>query len=401
VTTRRPLHSTTTSLPGRPFPEGEEEELAAQGALATSGEIGQQPAVWREVFADSSRLEQQVRRFMDPLLAEPDLRILLCGAGTSAFAGEVLVPSLTRALGRRVDVVPTTSIVSNPREVFAEDVPTLLVSLSRSGDSPESVATTQLADRCLSSVHHLVVTCDSNGRLAREHATSATSLVLLMPEATNDRGFAMTSSFTSMLLASWLALAPSEGRGPDRLEERLAAAGEQVLAESSSFSELADRGYDRIVYLGSGPLGGLARESALKMLELTAGQVVSYFDTSLGFRHGPKAVLQDRTLTVVFLSNNPYTRRYDEDIVTELCQALGPRHVFVVAARATESVQVSLRVTGLDDADDAVLALPFVIVAQLLAVRFSLANGLTPDNPFPDGEVNRVVQGVTVHPLPT
>jgi tagatose-6-phosphate ketose/aldose isomerase len=401
VTTRRPLSPTTTSRPGRPFLEGEEDDLAGHGALATSREIAQQPAVWRQVFNDAAEHKQQVRRFLDPLLAMPHLRIMLCGAGTSAFAGEVLAPSLTRALGRRVDVVATTDVVSNPREVFAEEVPTLLVSLSRSGDSPESVATTRLADQCLASVHHLVVTCDSNGRLAREHAKSARSFVLLMPEAANDRGFAMTSSFTSMLLATWLALAPADGRWSSRFADRLASAGDQVLAESGSFSQLADRGYDRIVYLGSGPLGGLARESALKMLELTAGQTVSYFETSLGFRHGPKAVLHDRTLTVVFLSNDTYTRRYDEDIVTELCEALGSRHVLVVAARDTDSVQVGLRVTGLDDADDAVLALPFVIVAQLLALRFSLARGLTPDNPFPAGEVNRVVQGVTVHSLPT
>jgi tagatose-6-phosphate ketose/aldose isomerase len=211
----------------------------------------------------------------------------------------------------------------------------------------------------------------------------------------------MTSSFTAMLLATWLVLAPTQGQSSDQLVARLAAGAEQVLGESAKLSELAARSYDRIVYLGSGPLGGLAREAALKMLELTAGQVVSFFDTSLGFRHGPKAVLNDRTLAVVFLSNDPYTRRYDEDIVTELGEALGPQHVLVVAASESESVPVGLRVSGLDDADDAVLVLPFVVVAQLLALRFSLDRGLTPDNPFPDGEVNRVVRGVTVHPLTT
>jgi tagatose-6-phosphate ketose/aldose isomerase len=137
------------------------------------------------------------------------------------------------------------------------------------------------------------------------------------------------------------------------------------------------------------------------MLELTAGRVVSFFDTSLGFRHGPKAVLDDRTLAVVYLSNDIYTRRYDEDIVAELGEALGPQHVLVVAAQDSDSVPVGLRISGLDDACDALLALPYAVVAQLLALRFSLDRGLTPDNPFPDGEVNRVVRGVTVHPLPT
>jgi tagatose-6-phosphate ketose/aldose isomerase len=401
VTTSSPAPATTTPPAGNRFPEGEEDQLAANGAQATSREIAQQPGVWRDVSAMLSERAGEVRHFVDPLLARPDLRILLCGAGTSAFAGEILAPSLTRALGRRVDAVATTDVVSNPREVFAEDIPTLLVSFSRSGDSPESAAATQLADQCLHSVHHLVVTCDPDGQLALDHASAPTSLVLLMPAAANDRGFAMTSSFTAMLLATWLVLAPADAKRPGQLAEQLAVAGDQVLAQSRSIAEIAARGYDRVVYLGSGPLGGLARESALKMLELTAGGVVSYFDTSLGFRHGPKAVLHDRTLVVVFLSNDVYTRRYDEDIVTELCQALGPQHVLVVAARDTGSVPVGLRVTGLDDAGDATLALPYVVVAQLLALRFSLDRGMTPDNPFPDGEVNRVVRGVTVHPLPT
>lgn len=399
MTTSSPLSATTTSRAGRRF-EGEDDDLAARGAAFTSVEIAQQPAVWRDLSALLTQRHDEIRGFVDPLLAKPDLRIVLSGAGTSAFAGEVLAPALTRTLGRRVDAVATTDVVSNPREVFAEDVPTLLVSFSRSGDSPESVAATQLADQCLCSVSHLVVTCDPDGSLARDHDSSRSSLVLLMPPEANDRGFAMTSSFTAMLLATWLVLAPTAGDPPSQLVERLAAAGEQALGESRRMAELAQRGYDRVVYIGSGPLGGLARESALKMLELTAGRVVSYFDTSLGFRHGPKAVLHERTLAVVFLSNDSYTRGYDEDIAAELRGALGPEHVLVVAARDTGSTATDVRITGLDDVSDALLALPFVVVAQQLALRCSLARGVTPDNPFPSGEVNRVVQGVTVHPFP-
>jgi tagatose-6-phosphate ketose/aldose isomerase len=380
-------------------------------ATATWREILQQPGVWREVSTTLAGRADEIRAFLDPLLAQERLRIVLSGAGTSAFAGEVLAPALSRALGRRVEAVATTDVVSNPREVFAEDVPTLLVSFARSGDSPESVTATQLADACLTSVHHLVVTCNPAGRLALDRSRSESSLVLLMPPATNDRGFAMTSSFTSMLLATWLTLAPAADQAA--LVERLASAGEQVLREAGRLAELAGRGYRRVVYLGSGALGGLARESALKLLELTAGGVVSYFDTALGFRHGPKAVLDDRTLVVVYLSNDPYTRHYDEDIAVELREALGPEHVLVLSGREHASAGGSdpehdsvggasaWALSGLDDVPDAALALPYVMVAQVLALRFSLALGLTPDNPFPDGEVNRVVQGVTVHPLPS
>lgn len=391
--TRGDMTLTTTSG----FPWDEEGEFVARRAWDTAREIGQQPELWREVAAGAAERRGEVERFLAPLLADPGLRIMLTGAGTSAFVAEVLAPSLTRRLRRRIDAVATTDIVSNPREVYAEDVPTLLVSFARSGDSPESVAATELADQCLTSVHHLVVTCNGEGKLARVHSERAESLVLLMPPRSNDRGFAMTSSFTCMLLATWLAFDPTD-HGAECVEA-LAAAGEQLMAEQGdAISALAGRGYERVVYLGSGPLSGLARESALKLLELTAGGIDSYFESALGFRHGPKSMLDERTIAIAYVSNDPYTRRYDEDITAELRRALGPEHVVEVTAHPGGRSD-ALRVPGVENVPDALAAIAFVIVAQLFALRASLALGRTPDNPFPDGEVNRVVRGVIVHPL--
>jgi tagatose-6-phosphate ketose/aldose isomerase len=361
----------------------------------TYQEVHQQPAVWREAAAMLAAQAAEIDKFLQPVLAPPDLRIVLTGAGTSAFAGQILAPALTRQLRRRVEAIATTDIVSNPQEIFAEDVPTLLVSFARSGDSPESVAATELAARCLRSVHQLVITCNADGQLARTHTGDPSALVLLMPPATNDRGFAMTSSFTSMLLTAWLVLAPGQDL---QLADQLAAAAERVLARADDLTQYDTQRYERIVYLGSGPLGGLARESALKLLELTAGMIISYFDTPLGFRHGPKAVLEGRTLAVVYLSNDPYTRQYDQDIATELRAAIGPDNVLVVDAQPGDGDSI-LQIEGAGDVNDAPLALPYVVIAQLLALRFSVALGRTPDNPFPDGEVNRVVEGVTIHPL--
>ncbi|MFL6027025.1 MAG: SIS domain-containing protein, partial [Friedmanniella sp.] len=142
-------------------------DLATRGAAATWPEIRQQPEVWREVARIVQGESAGLSGFLEPLLALPDLRIVLTGAGTSAFAGQVLAPALARVLGRRVEAVATTDIVASPREVFAEDVPTLLVSFARSGDSPESVAAVELADHLLSDVRHLVVTCNPDGALAR------------------------------------------------------------------------------------------------------------------------------------------------------------------------------------------------------------------------------------------
>jgi tagatose-6-phosphate ketose/aldose isomerase len=374
-------------------------QLQERGAGHTAREIAQQPALWREVERLAQTRRGEVEAFLRPLLAREDLHIILTGAGTSAFAGEVLAADLGRQLGRRVEAIATTDLVSNPRQYFSGDEPTLLVSFARSGDSPESVAATRLADELLSECYHLVVTCNAEGQLYRDHQGAERSLVLTMPPEANDHGFAMTSSFTCMLLA---VLATLGGQADDATVDRLARAGEQVLAErADAVRDLAARGYERIVYLGSGALKGLARESALKMLELSAGRVATWFDSPLGFRHGPKSILDPHTLVVVYVSNDPHTRQYDLDIVAELRAAMPAQDVIAISASQDErlSGESSWQLTGVADVEDVQLALPLIVCAQLLALHVSLALGKTPDNPFPDNAVNRVVQGVTIHPL--
>jgi tagatose-6-phosphate ketose/aldose isomerase len=366
-------------------------------SLATAAEIRQQPQLWKLVASQAELRRESTDDFLRPLLSDQRARIILAGAGTSAFAGQVLAPALTGRLRRRVDAAATTDIVSSPREVLGEDVPTLLVSLARSGNSPESTATTAIADEVLSSVRHLVITCDRHGQLAKAHSQRAGSLVLVMPAAANDRGFAMTSSFTSMLLAAQLALDPdSPGSG---YVDRLSAAADQLLAErAGQLAGLVARRYRRVVYLGSGALTGLAREAALKLLELTAGQVVSYWDSSLGFRHGPKAILEQGTLCVVFVSTDPYSRRYDEDIADELRRALGDEHVVEVSAHAGGG-RPAWNIGDLGHVPDSLVALPYAVLAQQFALLASLELGLAPDNPFPSGELSRVVRGVGIYPL--
>ncbi|WP_210415992.1 SIS domain-containing protein [Humibacter ginsenosidimutans] len=376
-------------------------DTARTGAEHTTREIAQQPRVWREVSSSVAEQRARIDEFLTRVVPA-NARIVLTGAGTSAFIGEILAPGLARVLGRRVDAVATTDIVADPRAVFAEDLPTLLVSFARSGRSPESVAATQLADQLLTTVHHLIITCDTTGDLFQVHSQRADDLVLVTPEGTNDQSFAMTSSFSSMLLTALLAFAPALAGTVDAA----AGAGDWALSQGQAVPlHAADTAYDRIVYLGSGPLTGLARESALKLLELTAGRIVGVHDSSLGFRHGPKSILDDRTLVVVYVSSDPYTRQYDLDIIAELHTTSGKHDVIAVVADGTtadapeiDGVQ-TWALPGIDELPDEVLALPYVVFAQTLALGQSQRLGITTDNPFPSGDVNRVVKGVRIHQL--
>jgi tagatose-6-phosphate ketose/aldose isomerase len=366
---------------------------AQEDGGATILEIGQQPDAWREI---SKSYDPAVAEFLDHITSRDNLRIILTGAGSSAFIGEIAAAALRRHLGRRVDAIPTTDIVAGPLDYLEPHTPTLLVSFGRSGNSPESLATTELADEIVDEVWHLVLTCDPAGRLGRTHSGRANSRVIYMPERTNDTGFAMTSSLTSMLLTCLRLLGPASAADG----EKLAAAAEFVASARADICALAQTKKQRFVYLGSGPLEGLARESALKLLELTAGEVVTYFDSPLGFRHGPKSALDADTLVTVYVSTDAHTRRYDLDIVTEIRAQLGQDAVTVISSEPIpETHGPAIVVPGLDGLDDALVALPYLVFAQYLALFTALEHGKTPDNPFPSGEVNRVVQGVTIYPM--
>ena len=375
-----------------PFPAHTDVPAQEDGG-ATILEIGQQPDAWREV---AGRADAQAAGFLREIAGRPDLRVILAGAGSSAFAGEIAAPALRRHLDRRVEAIATTSIVASPLDYLERNTPTLVVSFGRSGNSPESLATTALADELVDDIWHLIFTCDRDGELGRAHSGRANSLVVYMPERTNDSGFAMTSSLTSMLLSCLMMLGPAEREDA----EALARAAEHVVGLQPDIRALAQTKKQRFVYLGSGPLEGLARESALKLLELTAGEVVTYFDSPLGFRHGPKSVLDGDTLVVVYVSTDHYTRRYDLDIIAEIRGQLGEDAVTVIS---TEPIPAELGpavvIPGLEGIDDALVALVYLVYAQYLALFTSLECAKTPDNPFPSGEVSRVVQGVTIYPM--
>ena len=374
--------------------------LNSAGALWTAREIAQQPASWRRTQDVLRQQAALIAGFLAPLLARPDLRIILTGAGSSAFIGECLEPLLLQRLDRRVEAIATTDLLSGPRQYFQHDVPTLLVSFGRSGGSPESVAVASLAEQMLRECHQLVFTCNEQGALYQRCRERRSSLAILLPAETHDRGFAMTSSFTAMMLAALMAFNGTDDGTPD--VTHIARATEDVIDQQNSrLRELAAKNYSRVVYLGSNGFKALAREAALKLLELTDGQVIAAFDSPLGFRHGPKTIVTRDTLLFVFVSNDPYTRRYDLDLLSELRSDALAGRVIAITAQVHDAVTQSeyLHVQQLDRAGDGDLYFPYIVCAQLYAFHRSLSLGNKPDLPSNSGTVNRVVRGVTIHSL--
>lgn len=378
-------------------------QFAAGGAQWTAREIAQQPAIWPQI-AQQVGADTGLARFLAPLLADPALRIVLTGAGSSSYIGRCLAPALSRS-GRAAVAIPTTDIVTNPAGTVRSAARTLIVHFARSGNSPESVAAVELGEGEVKDCHHLIITCNPQGELNQRAATLRHAYSVVLPAACNDQSFAMTSSFTGMLLAAALALGAIQPDGP-RIE-RLSRWGAEVLTSHVPLiAQLVEAQFKRVVYLGSNELMGLAFESALKMLELTDGRVVSVAESSLGLRHGPKTILDHSALVVAFLSNEPYPRRYDLDLLNELRAEAVAGRVIALSGQGGGRQRDFVELCPDKDAatpalfSDLELCLPYASFAQTLALLRSLSLGLTPDSPNAAGTVSRVVRGVTIYPPP-
>ena len=374
--------------------------------LNTAKEIIQQPDTWRESVKNLIKNKIEIKSFIDSFLSKKEFRIILTGAGTSAFAGEVCEPYLTSLLNKRVEAIATTDLVASPKSYFIKDIPTLLVSFARSGNSPESVHAVNLASKLVDDLYQIVITCNENGKLAKNTVNDEKSLLLLMPPQTNDLGFAMTSSFTTMVLNAMAVFNIDNIENFSSDVDKLSNSVNDFIENNiEKVTSLSNEDFERIVYLGSSTSKGIARESALKVLELTAGKVNASYDTPLGFRHGPKSVVDDETVSVIYISNDEYTRKYDLDLAKEMLAHKKNDKVVIVGDNIEEDIlnkaDYVFNVENINYTveNEVLLPLQQIIFGQMLSFLKSVNLGITPDNPCPTGEVNRVVQGVILHEL--
>ncbi len=374
--------------------------------LNTAKEIIQQPDTWRESVKNLIKNKIEIKSFIDSFLSKKEFRIILTGAGTSAFAGEVCEPYLTSLLNKRVEAIATTDLVASPKSYFIKGMPTLLISFARSGNSPESVHAVNLASQLVDDLYQVVITCNENGKLAKNTVNDEKSLLLLMPPQTNDLGFAMTSSFTTMVLNAMAVFNINNIENFSSDVDKLSNSVNDFIENNiEKVTSLANEDFERIVYLGSSTSKGIARESALKVLELTAGKVNASYDTPLGFRHGPKSVVDDETVSVIYISNDEYTRQYDLDLAKEMLAHKKNDKVVIVGDNIEEDILnkadyvFNVENINYNVENKVLLPLQQIIFGQMLSFLKSVNLGITPDNPCPTGEVNRVVQGVILHEL--
>jgi tagatose-6-phosphate ketose/aldose isomerase len=376
------------------------EQLERMGGLNTAREISRQPDLWMQTYHKLLGEKNTLLAFLENVFGKECPYIILTGAGTSAFIGEALAGTFQKKWGICTRPIATTDIITHPEDYFIRSRPTLLISFARSGDSPESLATVDLADRYCDEIYKLHITCNKDGELAR-HAGRNT-YVFLLPEETNDRSLAMTSSFTSMLLAGLLLLDIRILETMEPVVAKLREAGNFILNNHTEHIQaLAATSFQRMVFLGSGPIFGTAHESHLKVQELSNGQVICTYDSFLGFRHGPRAVVNKNTVIAYLLSNNELSRKYEFDLIKSIAST---QEDVVSIAIGNNFEDCDLHITLPILLPDEMFGLPetylcvfYVMPAQMIGFFKSVSLGLSPDSPSMNGSISRVVQGVTIY----
>lgn len=373
------------------------------GAIITTTEIKQQPELWAQAYEIYKANKENLNNFIENIgKKHGQFRVIFTGAGTSAYVGNSVIPYLKKKNDMKkciIESIPTTDIVSNPYDYLKEDVPTLLVSFARSGNSPESITALNLGRQIVDDFYHLAITCAPEGKLAQMTKNDEHNYLLLMPSKSNDQGFAMTGSFTCMMLSAILIFDNLDSDIEKAYIDAIIEMGRNVIDRKDEIHELINKDFNRVVYLGSGGLGGLTQEAQLKLLELTAGKIATGYDSAMGFRHGPKSFIDENTLIFVFVSNNEYTRKYDIDVLEEIN---GDKIAKLTCAILVENENnFSGKTFGFEnkynELPDVYLAFPYILFGQTISLFTSVKVNNKPDTPSPTGTVNRVVKGVIIH----
>ncbi len=382
------------------------DEKANRGLSHTPREIIQQPDTWATTFLKFQEHQPAIEAFLAKGGIRPNSSghpiVFLIGAGTSDYIGQALACLFQQKWQCEVAAVASTDILTNFQDYILRDRKYLWISFSRSGDSPEAVAVLEKALEEYPNILHLVVSCNANGKMIQAHRNDPRVFGMVLDDAVNDRGLAMTSSFSNMVVCGQCLANIDAIDEYEPILHSLIASGKKFLDPAAdSAASLAEGPYTSACFVGSGSLKATARESALKLSELTAGRIRTMSESVLGLRHGPLAALNEETLFVCFISSDSRRQQYELDLLKEI----GSKGV--VPVRVAVGIEASKEIRSESEyfvTSGARLSIPDeyrppldVIFGQMLGLFFSLRCNLKPDVPSPKGVINRVVQNVNIH----
>ena len=333
----------------------------------TYHEIISQTHAWQAALQETSNKADQLLALWN---AQPFQTVIFTGCGSTYYLARAAALLFQGSVRTTAVAYPASDILLYPDLVLRGGEPKLLVAISRSGETTETLRAVDLF-RAHTKGPVIGITCYEHSSLSK-----SVSLAIVIGEA-QEYSVAQTRSFSSMLVAVQALTILLGSRKWSSPFLQLPVYGVDLIAEYHDLARKLgeDVTLERFFFLGSGPYYGLACEAMLKMKEMS----LSYSEAFhfLEFRHGPMSMVNQQTLIAGLVSE---TALSPEVKLLEEMRALGAR-VLAITPRLLKPEQADFQVVlpgGLQDGERAILYLP---VLQLMAFYRSLHNGLNPDQP--------------------
>ncbi|MFV0247112.1 MAG: SIS domain-containing protein [Mycoplasmatales bacterium] len=343
----------------------------------TENEILNQFDTWNSIYSHLEQYQQLINKKL--LNMEDDTVVVFTGAGTSGFIGDILEVHLNKKLSTfKYKSIFSTHIVSDSTYIN-KNSNVLLISFGRSGNSPESVGAVNKVKERAGKFDQIIITCNKDGSLATTYPNDS----IILPPETNDEGFAMTNSFSTMLITAFYIFG---------VKIDLESVVNNAKHTMNLFNDIPQSGFESIYFISNNEVEPILKEYALKINELTAGKYNIYSDQILNFRHGPKSSISKKTLIFLISSNNEYNKKYELDIYNELLNDENEPIVYLIGNKLDNKCDIEINCAN--ELEKILILLPLI---QRYAVKMSTNLSINPDNPNPGGSVNRVVQGVEIY----
>lgn len=336
----------------------------------TWNEIVSQGDVWQSVLADM-RENRSLEKIQEKSTNKREW--FFVGCGTSFYLAEAAAISWILLTGQPARAIPASEVLLFPKLLQAGGMNAQAVVISRSGRTSEAVRAAKTLRQELG-IPTIGITCAESSELEQ---ASDVSIIL---RAADEQSTVMTRSFTSMLLCLQVLAARQAGNLP--FIESLGSMAERFAPRIRAFAEqmevfVAKHTFADYVFLGQGPFHGIAREAALKVMEMSCSY--SQFFHALEFRHGPKAIVSPETCLTFFLSETG--QKAEAEVLSEMKELGGV--ILAICNQATPAIRrasdlvIELGVTG----DELAMLAPSTVPCQLLGFFAGLRKGLNPDQP--------------------
>jgi glutamine---fructose-6-phosphate transaminase (isomerizing) len=336
----------------------------------TQAEILSEPSSWDECLKILSR-ENHLKKMRQIFAAEGDW--LIFGCGSSYYAALVAAATWTSLTGRRAQAFPASEILLFPELVVPPSKNWRSILISRSGNTSEVLKAAEYLEK-ERNLRALAVSC-----VGGQPLEALSTFTVLLPSA-DEKSMVMTRSFSCMILAlQYLAAGWAENTEfQEALKKIPAPVGRLMEALPARLEKfVAEREFEDYVFLGQGPLYGIANEAMLKVTEMSCSYAQCFH--TLEFRHGPKSIVSPRTLVTFFISEAGYAA---ERGMLEEVKGLGGV-TMVVTNRADDAIRRSadfLVELNLDVPEYA-RSVAYIPAAQLLGLYTGRKKGIDSDRP--------------------